>query len=183
VAGFPVTDNRRMPIANKFFEKLPVTDPHAALAASAAPVEKYDPSAAEYKPSAVAKKEEIPFDLAPLRLYWGEFLQRHSVHADMAKWLKEFKTLLPQVPKVEESTAFTVDGTVVATYHRDAALNVSRLKAEQPELYHKYMRRVSKIEFDKEAFALEEPAMNAAYRSKRLGLVRRSGITLAHLVQ
>jgi hypothetical protein len=182
MTSFPVTDNRRY-LGNKFFEKLPVTDPIKALAAAAEPVQKYNPAAPEYKPPAPVAKQEIPFELTPLKLYWGEYVQRHAVHADMAGWLKEFKKLLPQVPGVEQSTAFTVGGTVVATYHRDAQLNFKRLSAEQPEIVAKYTRPMTEMKFDEDAFANDMPDVHAAYRGKQLRLVRRSGVTLAHLVQ
>lgn len=179
VVGYTFTDNRRYtPPAE--FGSLSVPDAQAALVAADAPVERFDPQASEYRP-VVKDAVEVAFDLSPLKMYWGEYLQRHSVAADMNGWLKEFKALLPNVNGIKDATVLTMGGAEVATYRRSAKLNTKQLEAEQPQVVEKYTRPVTEMKFDEDAFRRDMPAMHAAYRGRQLKLVRRAGITLAHI--
>lgn len=178
-AKYTTVDKRRDSVDyRQHFAALPVPKPRVAAKAASASVDTFDPKADVYTPA----KTDIRFELQPLKLYWGEFVQRHAVAADMNAWIKEFKGLLPQVPKLGDATVLTFDGREVATYRRDAGLNFARLKAEQPEIVAKYTRRVSETKFDKEAFEKDEPLLYALYRGKQLRLVRKAGLTVAHLI-
>jgi hypothetical protein len=49
-------------------------------------------------------------------------------------------------------------------------LNMSQLSKEQPEIIDRYTRTVTKTEFNKVAFELEEPELFEKYRAHRLVL-------------
>lgn len=118
-----------------------------------------------------ASTPEILFDLRPVKLQWGEFLMHHTAADAANKFMGEFKTLLRGL--AGNATALTLDSRQVATFRRDGRLNLTRLKAEQPDLVARYTRIVAKEQFDEDAFRREMPDVHAAYRGESLRLVDR----------
>lgn len=113
-------------------------------------------------------KEEPAFDMAPLKGPWNEFLKTHSMKAEAEAFMKPFKELLPAC--VGDATLLVMGRyrDPVATLRFTGPLNMTRLRAEQPEVIARFTRRRWVETFDKEAFLQEEPVLATAYRGRRL---------------
>lgn len=129
------------------------------------------PRAAAIAVPGVGDIPDIPFDLRPVRMQWGTFLQYHSQGAEAEKFMGEFKRLLRQV--AGNATVLNLDQRQVATFRRDGRLNMKKLKAEQPQIIAKYTRMVCEEKFDEAAFRDGDPDVWAAYRGETLRLVDR----------
>lgn len=118
---------------------------------------------------ATSENPEITFALEPLMLQWGEYLMRHSQKTEATKWIDEFKPLLRR--HIGKATLLQLDGRPVATFRRDAKLNLTQLKKEQPDIVAKYTRIIAEEKFDEKAFLRDMPDVHAAYRGESLRLV------------
>lgn len=118
---------------------------------------------------ASTENNEITFALEPLTLQWGEYLMRHSQKSEATKWIDEFKPLLRR--HVGNATLLQLSGRPVATFRRDAKLNLTQLKKEQPHIVAQYTRIIAEQKFDEEAFRRDMPDVHAAYRGESLRLV------------
>ena len=157
--GFAVNDRRVTSLG-----ALPVKDPTVASDLATRPfeadgVESYIPT----------KAVEPQFDLGQLQLVFGEYRRHHATIQEPTRWMKQFKALL--APVVKQASLLTLGGNAVATYRYDGKLATKRLEEEQPHIHAKYMRRVSKLEFDEEAFRAEEPVLHQLYRGRSFRLV------------
>jgi hypothetical protein len=148
------------------FSVLPVKDAVIASSLSQRPVAQIDSTVEAYEPEPVKEKE---FNLRPLQLHFGEYLRYHARKKEATDWTKQFKALLPGV--VSDASLMVMGDLPVATFRRDARLSLSRLEREQPQIVAKYTRRVTKLEFDEEAFRQDEPLMHQAYRGRSFRLV------------
>lgn len=118
---------------------------------------------------ATTETEEIKFALEPLTLQWGEYLMRHNQKAEATKWIDEFKPLLRR--HIGKATLLQLSGRPVATFRRDAKLNLTQLRKEQPQIVEKYTRIIAEEKFDEAAFLRDLPDVHAAYRGESLRLV------------
>lgn len=158
-----LNDRRRIPTV----PELDIEDPELADELVSMPASKVDDSIAPYEPP--KEKPPVEFDITHLRLHFGEFLKHHSIAKDSTGWTNQFKTLVPGV--VGDAGLLTVKNLPVASFKRDGKLVFSRLEAEQPHIVAKYMRMVTKPEFDEAAFRAEMPDVHAAYRARSFRLV------------
>lgn len=164
--GFNVVDNRRLPVAQTL-DQLPVRNGAAALQMANAPVETVASDAVPYEvPRGVTEKI---YDMGRLKLLWGEYLRWHAMHLEAKKWMDTFKDLLDV--ETGNATLLRLESKPVATYRRNGQLGLKRLAAEQPQIVEKYTKMKWVEEFDKEAFASEEPTLYGQYRARRLVLV------------
>lgn len=115
-----------------------------------------------------ATTPEVLFDLRPVKLQWAEFLTHHTAAKSAKQFMDEFKILLRGI--AGDATALTLAGRQVATFRRDGKLNLTRLRAEQPDLVARYTRIVAEEKFDEAAFLRNEPDVHAAYRGESLRL-------------
>lgn len=155
---YNVVDNRRL-------AGLRVADAEKAETASRQPLESFGIDLEPYQPTT----EDVRFDLSPFAMQWGEYLLRHSRGKDDTTWLKEFKSLLGAMTP---ATVVTFRGVDVATFRRDARLNMKRLEKEQPDIVAKYTCKKVVLEFDEDAFKADMPALFHAYRGRSYRLIR-----------
>lgn len=118
---------------------------------------------------ATADTPEIRFHLEPIQLQWNEYVMWHGQEAEANRFMKRFKELLPGV--VGDANALYLGNHEVATYRRDAKLNLTQLAKEHPEIITRYTRMMAEERFDEAAFRAEMPDMHAAYRGRSLRLV------------
>jgi hypothetical protein len=159
---YVTTDKRRVTQIGE----LPVKDSVMANYLSSRPVSEVDSEVELYQPE---PKEEVKYNLAPLKMHFGEFLRHHATAKDSGGWLKQFKGLLPGV--VGDAGLMVMGDLPVATFRRDARLSLSRLEKEQPQIIAKYTRMVTKEAFDEDAFKRDMPDVHAAYRGRSFRLV------------
>lgn len=164
-----VVDNRTW--QRESWESLPISTPQAAAQAAAQPVEHTVSDAEVYKPLP-AKKDEPSYALDRFGAQFGQYLVHHAAVKGPNEYMKQFKAILPAL--VDSASLLTIGNRPVATFRYDGKLAVERLAKEQPEIYERYLRRVSKLEFDKEEFAAHEPGLFQLYRGRSFRLVTTS---------
>lgn len=120
-----------------------------------------------------AAAPEVKYDVSQIRLQWKEYLLNREMNAQSGKWLDTFKELLPKLTDVggKEATLLVVGEDAVATYRRDAKLNMARLAKEQPQIIEAYTRIIAEEKFDEAAFARDMPEVHAMYRGRSLRLI------------
>lgn len=167
MTAFPVTDKRR--IAN-----IPTTVTANALVA----MQTQPPATKAETPEPLpGNRQDMEYSLAPVRRVWSQFLLHHSATAETEAWKAQFKKLLPEVVG-QQATALTLDGDRVATFRYDGRFSLSRFKAEQPALYHEFLRRKTVEVFDEDAFREQNPELHELYRGRSLRLTKTTGIDL-----
>lgn len=162
MTSFAITDNRRL-------AAMPIRDEVKAQETAARPLETLDIELATFQPPEDGTAETT-FDLSPFALQHGEFLLRHSRAAQDGRWLKEFKALLGAM--TPDATLISFHGANIATFRRDAQLNMKRLEQEQPHIIAKYTRTKTVTAFDQEAFRNDLPHVYAIYRGRSYRLIK-----------
>lgn len=110
------------------------------------------------------KKVVKEYSLDPVRPAFEEFLMRTArTKADQA-WCNRFKTMAKEVSQGAES--FTVEGRAVARIAL-GQLNETQLAEQLPDMYKKYVRPVTEMKFDQEAFRHDNPELFKAFRARR----------------
>lgn len=104
------------------------------------------------------------FSMDQMALLWLEAKMRLARIKEDEKWLDEFKDGLKRLSSNAEE--FTLGGDTVAQL-RLGQLNESRLAKELPQVHEQYMRVVAKHQFDRDAFAKEQPDLFREYRARR----------------
>lgn len=104
------------------------------------------------------------YSLDQVTMLWQEYqMRRQRMEADKA-FCDEFTQTLKGV--CGDADEFTFQGKKVATLVL-GQLNVTRLAEEQPELHEEYMRRVTKLQFDRDALKKERPDVYEEYQARR----------------
>jgi len=160
--GFMIQDRSRVAAINA----LDVDDAGMAETLASLPMGQVDSRLDPYTPDPEIK--DIPFNIKPLKLHFGEFLRHHSMAADSTSWTKQFKTLLPGV--VKNATVMVMDDVPVATFRHDTKLAIKRLEQEQPHIVAKYTEMVTEPKFNEAKFKAEMPDVHAAYRGRSFRL-------------
>lgn len=160
--SFTTNDRRKV----STLDAMPVADEVVANYLASRPVEETDSKVEVYQPEPV---EEVKYNLAPLKLHFGEYLRNHGQAKESALWMKQFKSLLPGV--VNDASLMVMGDLPVATFRRDARLSKSRLDKEQPHIVAKYTKMKWVEVFDEEAFEADMPDVHAAYRGRSFRLV------------
>lgn len=101
-------------------------------------------------------------------MLWQEAQLRSQRVKEDTKWLDEYKDTIKAV--AGEADEFTINGEVVARLV-PGQLNVSKLAAEQPQLHQRYMRLVSKHQFDSGSLERDEPEIFEKYRARRFCVI------------
>lgn len=160
--GFMIHDRRRVATV----DTLDVQDPAMADMLGSMPLDAVDSRLDPYEPD--PKIKDIPFNIKPLKLHFGEFIRHHSMGADSKNWTDQFKKLLPGV--VKNANLMVMDDAPVATFRHDGKLALKRLEQEQPHIIAKYTEMVTKPEFNEAKFKAEMPDVHAAYRGRSFRL-------------
>lgn len=104
------------------------------------------------------------FNMDQMALLWLEAKMRFARVKEDKKWLDEFKDGLKQLSN--NADEFTINGNTVAQLEL-GQLNESKLAKELPQVHEQYMRMVAKHQFDRDAFAKEQPDLFKEYRARR----------------
>jgi hypothetical protein len=104
------------------------------------------------------------YDFGQVRMLFEEYKLRAARHAEDEAWLEQFKARAKEVSN--NADEFVLDGEVVATLVA-GQLNVGRIEKELPDIHQRYMRPVTKVQFDKERFQAENPGLFREYQARR----------------
>lgn len=109
-----------------------------------------------------AKKPQYSLD--QVALLWQEYQMRRKRMEEDKAYCDEFTDALKEM--CGDAEAFTFQGKQVATMVL-GQLNVKRLSEEQPEAHEKYMRRITKLQFDRDGLRKEDPDLYEKYQARR----------------